>query len=95
MGRSFDGGAMLFSVEAISDGEDMNWFVRAKNPREAFEMWRTSDFAQTMAPALAGLEGDVTVRIVPDPSGPLGPVDWVYSGCSRGGAAPDFPVGLE
>jgi hypothetical protein len=86
---------MLFFIEAVSEGEDMNWFVRARSPREAFEMWRTSDFVQMMAPAGAGVEGDVRVWIVPDPSGPLGPVDWVYSDCSQGRTAADFPESLE
>ena len=86
---------MLFFVEAMNDGEDMNWFVRAEGPRAAFGAWRDCDCVQQIDPELSGLQGDVKVWVVPGPSGPIGLVDWVYAHCAQGRVATDFPESME
>ena len=86
---------MLFFVEASCGHDNLNWFVRAENPRRAFELWRSSDFVLTMDPMLNDVDGPVKVWRVPDPEGPIGAVDWVYADAWEGRAADEFPESVE
>ena len=86
---------MLFYVEASCGADNMDWFVRAEHPRQAFEFWRASDFVQMFDPTLADVEGDVTVWLVPDVDGPLGPVDWLYDLSWEGRTPEQFPLSVE
>lgn len=85
----------LFFVEAGGGADDLDLFVRAEHPRQAFEFWRNGDYVQTMDPELASVEGDVSVWAVPDADGPLGPVDWTFGLNWCGLRSEDFPLTME
>ena len=86
---------MLFYVEASCGADNMDWFVRAEHPRQAFEFWRSSDFVQTMDPMLSDVDGDVTVWLVPEAEGPSGPVDWEFDLSWTGLKPDDFALTME
>ena len=85
----------MFFVEASCGRDNLNWFVRAANPRHAFELWRKGDFVMQMDPTLSDVVEPVKVWEAPDASGPIGPVDWVYAAAWEGRVAEDFPETTE
>lgn len=82
---------MLFFVEAEYNDDEVNLFVRAKGPRQAFEFWRSSGLVKTMTPGYAVFHLPVKVWLVPDVEGPLGEVDWPYGSMWEGREDDEFP----
>jgi hypothetical protein len=61
----------LFIVFATnSDGESLDWFVRAPTVERAWELWRKIEMVADHDPSNA------TIFPVPDVSGPEGAVEW-------------------
>jgi hypothetical protein len=77
----------LYFVFVNIDGENLDWFVRAHNPREAFTQWRTVPMVSNY---FVGLGDYVAIIEAPTVDGPVGPIDWPFNDRHVGRIPEDF-----
>ena len=80
----------LFFVTAEVDDASVDWFVRARTPRDAYRHWRNVDHVTNVFGDTVEIE-PTTIYEVPPSFGPSGGIAWDECNSWSGTQESDFP----